>query len=290
MKNKIIKILIIFGSIFVLIIATVFIVYLFIGNDKNENELTIYGNVDIRQADLGFRVYGRVQNLMYEEGDEIKTGDLMAVLDRIPYEETVAQRKAELKEAEADLKKYKYQFSKRYNVNSEAISREDYDDALFNLKIKESSYEAAEAALASALTNLEDTQIFCPTDGFILTRIREPGSVVNIGEPVYTLSIKEPVWIRTYVDEPNLGKIFPGMQGEVYTDTKGGNVYIGHIGFISPVAEFTPKNVETINLRTDLVYRLRLYIDNPDKWLRQGMPVTIKLKLNSPPRLHAQVN
>jgi HlyD family secretion protein len=115
----------------------------------------------------------------------------------------------------------------------------------------------------------------------ILTRIREPGSVINAGEPVYTLSIDSPVWVRTYVSEPNLGKIYPGMQAEVYTDTKTNPTYYGHIGFISPVAEFTPKTVETTELRSDLVYRLRVIVDNPDRGLRQGMPVTIRLKCES---------
>jgi HlyD family secretion protein len=103
--------------------------------------------------------------------------------------------------------------------------------------------------------------------------------VVNFGDPVYTLSILSPVWVRAYVSEPELGLIYPGMAAEVYTDTHGGPVYTGHIGFISPVAEFTPKTVETTKLRTDLVYRLRVYADNPDQGLRQGMPVTVKLKL-----------
>jgi HlyD family secretion protein len=139
------------------------------------------------------------------------------------------------------------------------------------------NFNRSTAILDKALTNLEDTQIFCPTDGTILTRIREPGSVVNIGEAVYTLSIKSPVWIRTYVTEPNLGKIYPSMKAEVITDSGGS--YIGHIGFISPVAEFTPKNVESLELRVDLVYRLRVVVDDPDHFLKQGMPVTVKLKL-----------
>ena len=67
------------------------------------------------------------------------------------------------------------------------------------------------------------------------------------------------------------------MKAEIHTDTKDNPVYKGHIGFISPIAEFTPKNVETPDLRTNLVYQVRIYIDNPDKGLRQGIPVTVKL-------------
>ncbi len=129
------------------------------------------------------------------------------------------------------------------------------------------------------MDNLSYTEAFAPTDGVILTRIREPGTVVKAADSVYTLSVSSPVWIRAYVDEPDLGLVYSGMPAEIYTDIDGGSVYSGKVGFISPVAEFTPKTVETTKLRTDLVYRLRIYADNPDRGLVQGMPVTVKLKL-----------
>jgi len=276
MKNKILAFS---GYILLVIVAVVFGFYLVNKINQNDDEIIIFGNVDIRQADLGFRVFGRVEKLLHDEGDELKTGDLMAVLDKIPYEEELAQARAKVSETESELKKAKAQFQKRYQVLSEAISKEDYDNALFNLETLQASYEKANASLDSALTNLEDTQIFCPTDGIVLTRIREPGTIVNVGDPVYTLSVKSPVWIRAFVTEPNLGRIYPGMHADIFTDSTSGIAYKGHIGFISPVAEFTPKNVETLDLRTDLVYRLRIIVDNPDKWIRQGMPVTVKLKL-----------
>jgi HlyD family secretion protein len=135
----------------------------------------------------------------------------------------------------------------------------------------------AEARLASAETNLADTAIAAPADGVILTRIQEPGAIVAAGAPVYTLSLRNPVWVRAYVREPDLGRVHPGMRALVTTDTAPQHPYHGHIGFISPVAEFTPKTVETTALRTDLVYRLRVIVDDPDESLRQGMPVTVTL-------------
>jgi HlyD family secretion protein len=82
--------------------------------------------------------------------------------------------------------------------------------------------------------------------------------------------------VRSYVAEPNLGRIHPGMKVSVASDTPPDKPYEGTIGFISPVAEFTPKSVETPELRTDLVYRLRIVIDRPGPDLRQGMPVTVR--------------
>jgi len=112
----------------------------------------------------------------------------------------------------------------------------------------------------------------------VLTRIKEPGSTVKMADPVYTFSVISPVWVRAYVNEPQLGLVTFGMEAEIFTDTKSGKTYKGKVGFISPVAEFTPKTVQTLDLRTDLVYRLRIYVDDPDELLKQGMPVTVKLK------------
>jgi HlyD family secretion protein len=95
------------------------------------------------------------------------------------------------------------------------------------------------------------------------------------------LQLLSPVWIRTYVTERDLGRIRLGMPADIYTDSRPNKPYHGQIGFISPVAEFTPKNVETTNLRTDLVYRLRVIVSDRDYGLQQGMPVTVKLKLKS---------
>jgi HlyD family secretion protein len=79
------------------------------------------------------------------------------------------------------------------------------------------------------------------------------------------------------VPEPELGLIHPGQPALVVTDSRPDRPYEGQIGFISPVAEFTPKSVETPELRTDLVYRLRVVVDDPDPGLRQGMPVTVRI-------------
>jgi len=278
MKKKIKLWIILLVSFFVIFCAIYLLAFL---REKEEEKkyLTIYGNVDIRQVDLGFRVFGKVEKLFYDEGDEIKEGDLLALLDKVPYVEELDRAKAKLSEMKSGFKKAKAKFDKRFKVNLEAISKEDYDDAYYNLKEMKANYEKARAEYERSLTNLDDTRLLCPTEGTILTRIREPGSVLNPGEPVFTVSIKTPVWIRAYVSEPDLGKIYFGMKAEVITDTRGLKTYEGHIGFISPVAEFTPKTVESIDLRTDLVYRLRVIVDDPNKELKQGMPVTIRFKL-----------
>lgn len=150
--------------------------------------------------------------------------------------------------------------------------REDIDAAKAQL-------EAENAVLAQAERRLADADLIAPSKGVVLTRIREPGAIVGAGETVYAVTIVSPVWVRTYVAEPDLGRIRPGMPVEVRTDS--GNTYRGQIGFISPVAEFTPKSVETKELRTSLVYRLRVVIEGETAGLLQGMPVTVLVKSGS---------
>ncbi|SFN99115.1 secretion protein HlyD [Xenorhabdus japonica] len=134
----------------------------------------------------------------------------------------------------------------------------------------------AEATVAQSELNLKDTQLTSPSAGVILTRAIEPGTMLAAGNTVFTLSLTNPVWIRAYIDEPNLNQAIAGREILIYTDGRKNRPYHGKIGFVSPTAEFTPKNVETPDLRTDLVYRLRIIVLDPDNSLKQGMPVTLR--------------
>lgn len=246
--------------------------------EQKRDGLYLYGNVDVRQVDISFRVSGQIQQLLVEEGDPVKHGQVLAELDQSPYDKQVEEAKANRSVIATNSENAEKVLKRRLElIESVSVSQEDLDNAQSNAAQLRESLKQADAALAIAQDNLRYTQTLAPVDGIVLTRIREPGTVVNPGDPVYTVSITDPVWIRAYVDEPNLGNIYYGMPAEVTTDTPGGKVYQGKIGFISPVAEFTPKTVQTTQLRTDLVYRLRIYIDQADQGLLQGMPVTVKL-------------
>ena len=139
------------------------------------------------------------------------------------------------------------------------------------------AFEAASARLEAARTRRADAVLAAPAEGTVETRILEPGSMVAAGQAVAVLAVREPVWVRTYVDEPELGRIRPGMAAQVYTDSAPDKPYAAHVGFIASEAEFTPKSVETAALRTALVYRVRVVVDQPDAGLRRGMPVTVRL-------------
>lgn len=265
----------------ILLLLLIFIGYRYKTQAVDDDTLTLYGNVDVRQVDLGFRVNGRVVSMLFEEGDLVQEGALMGLLDVAPYDDQVRQAEAAVLSNKISLKNADELLSRRQDlVGDGGVSQEDLENSQASHAVTAANLLQAEASLGIALTNLSDTKLYAPTTGTILTRIREPGTVVKASDPIYTLSISSPVWIRAYVAEPDLGLIYPGMEADIYTDTPEGKVYKGKIGFISPVAEFTPKTVQTTQLRTDLVYRLRIYADSPDQALRQGMPVTVKLQRN----------
>jgi HlyD family secretion protein len=222
----------------------------------------------------------------------------------------IAEARARLADQDAQLAKAKADLDRRAGlVESGAISRSVFDatraaylsaeaqtrsaSQAVSLQLAGSRREDIDAATAQraqalaqrdkVLTDIADSTLRAPDAGVILTRAREPGAIVQAGDTVLTLTIERPMRVRAYVDEAALGRISPGMRVEVTTDSSA-RVYHGSIGFISPTAEFTPKTVQTQDLRTDLVYRLRVIVDDPDDGLRQGQPVTVRVPDARPAR------
>ena len=300
---------------------------------QEETRLVLQGNIDVRQVNLAFKVEGRIETLAVDEGDPVKTGAILATLDkRYFYDalrverakrdnliailarlehgsrpEEIAQARAQLAQQQANLTLAKSNLERGEELAKRGgISKEDHDLRRESVSVGEANVKYAEQALrlaeigprkedidaaraqllqqegvvVQAERRLADSDLTAPNDGIILTRAREKGAIVQAGETVFTLTLASPVWVRTYVNERDLGRIRPNMAAEVRTDSAPDKFYPARIGFISPTAEFTPKTVETRELRTDLVYRLRVVVDNPDGGLRQGMPVTVYLNLD----------
>jgi HlyD family secretion protein len=297
-------------------------------------QLTLYGNVDIRQVDMAFQAIGRVQELRFEEGDPVKAGATLAVLDPDTYRdlaefararveaqrialqrlqtgsrpEEIAREKASVEAARAAVVDTELLLKRRTElVKTGNVSRELYDEPknahdtararldvanqisrLTEIGPRQEDIDQAKALLGAqqatlslAEQRLADTELKSPSNAIVLSRIVEPGAMVGPNTPVYTLALTDKVWVRTYISEPDLGRIKPGMAVKIATDTDPGRIYDGWIGFISPTAEFTPKTVETTELRTQLVYRLRVFVRDPDDRLRQGMPVTVRVPLGT---------
>lgn len=270
--------------VLILIISTV---WYYQRAHRAEKTLNFFGNVDIREVDLAFRVSGRVKRMVFEEGDHLEQGVVMAVLEKDTYLERLALAKAQHQEAKAALENATTVYNRRSRlVHSGAVSKAQFDQAQAVFKEGKARLQTAQVRIEQAQTALNDTQIIAPRSGTILTRVREPGTIVSGGQTVYTLSVDNPVWVRAYVEEPHLGDIYPGQKALISTDSRPNKPYEGHIGFIASQAEFTPKMVETAELRTNLVYRFRIVVDNPDLGLRQGMPVSIQIVESEPDDKH----
>lgn len=296
--------------------------------EKDPNRIRLYGNVEIRQVLLGFRVSGRVEAVYREEGERVASGDLLGILDPVPYrikrseaqgamlqakatleklhrgfrteevQEAAAQRdrvRASLDLAEKDYSRISNLFAKKAIARSDldrassqrnalraelaaaenalALMREGYRKE--DIEAAEAAYEAASARFAAAENALSDTELRSPAEGTILTRVTEPGTVVGAGQVVYALALERPVQVRAYIPEPQLGRVRVGMPARIFTDSSPTPIE-GTLTFISPTAEFTPKQVQTEDLRTDLVYRARILVeDDRDGRLKNGMPVTV---------------
>ena len=146
--------------------------------------------------------------------------------------------------------------------------REDVDAA------RARDQEAA-AQLADAERQLRDAVLTAPSAGIVRARVQEEGAIVAPGATVFTIALISPVWVRAYVPGIDLARARPGAAASIRTDD--GRLWKGRVGYVSPTAEFTPKPVETPELRTSLVYRLRVMVDDPAGELRQGMPATVTL-------------
>lgn len=275
--------------VIIFLIILVFGTILFFINNKKENpnELTLYGNIEIRQVDLSFQVAGQISKMLKEEGDHVKSGELIAILDDKDYKSNFEKADAEVERTAALKQDAEDKFNRNAPlVGDDTISKQDYETYLNTKNKTTADYKAAIAQKTFAKNQLGYTKIYAPDDGIIMVRVQEPGSNVSKGQIVYTMAKTKPVWVRAYVNETDLGNIKYGQKVKVYTDTtdpKTGNKrgYDGQIGYISPVAEFTPKTVQSTDTRTNLVYRIRVYIENIDEFLRQGMPVTVKIDLTS---------
>jgi len=299
-----------------------------------DEALVLYGNVDIREVDMAFRVPGRIDTIEVEEGEKVGRGELLATLDVASIDarageadagvaqaraqlaklqsgnrpQEVAQARARVAAADAAARNAQADFDRRRTlVEPGAISRDLWAQtqaerdrtaaqlaearqalSLAQAGARAEDIAAAEAQLRSAeagrrgvRTDLSDTRLTAKSAGTVVTRAREPGAIVQAGETVLALSIGRPLRVRAYVDESDLSRVAPGMKVTVTADGNAKS-YQGTIGYISPRAEFTPKSVETEDLRTDLVYRVRIVVDNPDDALRQGQPVTIRASAARP--------
>lgn len=220
--------------------------------------------------------------------------------------EEIAQARANVAQTQADVDATRTNFDRAMTLSQSAAgSRQDLDNARQATESAAARLEVNNQALrlqlvgprrediaqAEALLDgyraqytlvqleLADAQLIAPMNGVVRSRLVEPGEIVTPQKPAFSLAINDPKWVRAYVTETDLGHVHPGMKAVVTADAFPNRGFEGWVGFISPVAEFTPKTVQTTDLRTSLVYEIRVFVKDPDDDLRQGMPTTVHLPL-----------
>lgn len=302
---------------------------------KRAKEITLFGNVDLRQIELPFNGAERIEAVLVTEGERVARGQVLARLDTGRLEPEVAQAAAEvaaqqqvlnklrrgarpeeigqaragvaqgLVEANNARSRYERLAELEQSSAGRALSRQDLDDARAAFEAAQARLtvnqqalrlqvigprgediaeaaarlDGARAQLALLQRKLADAVLRAPTNAVVRSRLVEPGEIVTPQRAAFSLAIVDPKWVRAYVTETDLGRVRPGTKATVTVDAFTGRGFEGSVGFISPVAEFTPKTVQTSDLRTSLVYEVRVFVKDPADELRLGMPATVHLPL-----------
>jgi HlyD family secretion protein len=225
--------------------------------------------------------------------------------------EEVAQARANVSLAAANARaaavKYQRLLALSKASNGRAVARQDLDDAQaaadvaeaqLNVNRKsltlsvvgprrediaqaEAQLKGEQAQVALMCRTVSDAELRAPLNAVVRSRIVEPGDMASPQKTAFTLAITDPKWVRAYVSGPDLSFVRPGMHGSIVVDSFPNRRFDGWIGFISSVAEFTPKTVETQELRSSLVYEVRVFVHDPDDVLRLGMPATVYLPITA---------
>ena len=308
-------------------------------SSADPNELTVFGNVDIRQVSLAFDNGGRITELRVEEGDRVTAGQIIGLLDTKTLTlqaeqaasqveaqrqtllrlrngsrpEEIEQARAQLASAEASATRADQDYARATDLQrsaSGAITQQTVDQRRADAQVArakgnelraalelaqagpraediagaEAQLKAAEANLALLKHQIDQGQLRVPVDAVVRSRLHEPGDIVTPSSAVFSLALTEPKWVRVYVSEPDLGRIRPGMEARVFTDSHPDRPVDGKIGYISSVAEFTPKSVQTEELRTNLVYEVRIVVSDTDNVLRLGQPATVRISTGAVPK------
>jgi HlyD family secretion protein len=152
----------------------------------------------------------------------------------------------------------------------EGARKEDIERASADL-------DAAKAAAATSEQQLAYARLVSTVAGVVSVRLAEQGQNVTAGQPVFRVAELDRPWVRIYLDEKELPRVKLGQPAQVQADGLPGKTFSGHLSFISPEAEFTPKTVETRALRVDLVYRAKVDVDDAAGQLKIGMPADVRL-------------
>jgi len=282
------------------------------------------GHIEATEVRLAATVGGRLLEAPFQEGEQVRAGQIVARLDTAAVEHELARARAEMEAADArlrllvsgaraeDIRRAEEQLAQaqaeldaatrelarqtalvergtateqarddaatRAQVASRAVAalRAELDKLLAGPRREEieaaRAQRAAAAAGAAAINQrVAEATVLAPQDGVITVRAAEPGEVLAPGAPIAVLTDLAHPWLNVWVDEPSLAHIRLTDAVEVRAGHPPA-VVRGRVSFVSPVAEFTPRNVQTPDERAKLVFRVKITLPNPDGTFKPGMP------------------
>lgn len=257
----------------VIAVAVVLIIF-FVSRDKQLNGLIkVSGNIEATEIRLSFQVAGKIEKLLVDEGMLVKKGDVLATMDKEELTKIKQQAQASFDEANANFQMSEKDYKRMQNLfEDKVISAQERDVAQNKFDMAKAKAQAARHTLDLADIRLGFADLFCPVDGFVLTKSAEAGEVLQPGSTVFTVLDFNNIWLTAYVNETDLGRVKLNQQVDIKTDTYPNKKYKGRISFISQEAEFTPKQIQTTEERVKLVYRMKIIVDNTTLELKPGMP------------------
>lgn len=324
MKKFVILIIIIFFGI---------LIYFFARDKENEKDyLLLSGNIEAREVNLSFKVFGKIKELNFEEGERVKEMDTLGKIEAEEIENELelqkeileeaniklqelkkGSREQEIKDGEANLNAKEVEMEKakkdflraEFLYKNEAISQSKYEEYKKIMEIAEANYKRAlenlnlikegprkeeilqqekrikqiETSIKIAEEKLKDTILYSPINGIVLSKNLAVGEISNPSIPVYTIGELDKPYVKVYVKESKIGFLKIGQNAEVYSDSFPDKKYNGKITYISSQAEFTPKNIQTKEERTKLVFEVKVDVLQENEELKPGMPVDVRIKL-----------
>ncbi|HWC75606.1 MAG TPA: efflux RND transporter periplasmic adaptor subunit [Gemmatimonadales bacterium] len=266
----------------------------------SSNVLTVAGTVEIREVRLSPLASGRLERLLKDEGDSVHAGDTVAVLDQPGLEAMIEQRRAladaaatrtaEIRAAIADSQRTANDLARaRVLATQNIASPQELDRAQTNAASAAARLQSVRAAVRESEAARAATQVtesirdqlvlIAPADGIVLTRFAERGEIIAAGVPVVSIGVVRAPWIRAYVGERYVARLKTGMSVKIHVDGYPNSAFGGHVTEIAPRAEFTPRAALTERERADLVFGIKVAIDDNDGRLKAGMPVRVEIPL-----------
>jgi len=261
--------------------------------------LQIAGTVEIRELRIASLTTGRVARLLKDEGDTVRRGDTIAILEQPGLVAQLEQRRAQAQAAQrrtaevlaavADSTRAANDLARAARLRDQGImSPQQYDNLaavaaaaaarLQAVRAAPSESRAAAAGVAVTEAIQDELVLTAPVDGIVLTRFLGAGEAAGIGAPIVSLGVTGEPWVRAYVGERFLARLHLGQTMAIHADGIRGTID-GRLIEIAPRAEFTPRAALTERERADLVFAIKVRFDDPAGRLKAGLPVTLEVPL-----------